>query len=115
MASPTRKLAIVLGIRPVFITGLRGSCGRLQPEARDQVVFIWSGQHYSATSSMSFSGSSTSHPPDIEFGAVGETDAEVVALVIPKLYPVLAGASPRPPPSSWGTRTRSWGVSRPVS
>ena len=88
-----RKLAIILGIRPDLIRAsliLR----RLQTEARDDVVFIWSGQHYSDNLKDVFLRELDIQPPDIELGAVGETDAEVVGDVVSKLYPVLAELRP---------------------
>ena len=77
MTTEKRKLAIILGIRPDLIRAslvLR----RLQTEARDDVVFIWSGQHYSDNLKDVFLRELDIQPPDIELGAVGETDAEVV-------------------------------------
>lgn len=88
-----RKIAIILGIRPDLIRAaliLR----RLQQEARDDVVFIWSGQHYSDNLKDVFLRELDIDPPDIELGAVGETDAEVVGSVVSKLYPVLAELRP---------------------
>jgi UDP-N-acetylglucosamine 2-epimerase len=87
------KLAIILGIRPDLIRAsliLR----RLQQEARDDVVFIWSGQHYSDNLKDVFLRELEIDPPDIELGAVGSTDAEVVGSVVSKLYPVLAELRP---------------------
>jgi UDP-N-acetylglucosamine 2-epimerase len=87
------RIAIVFGIRPDLIRAaliLR----RLQLEARDQVVFIWSGQHYSDNLKDVFLRELDIDPPDIELGATGETDAEVVASVVSKLYPVLEKLRP---------------------
>jgi UDP-N-acetylglucosamine 2-epimerase len=93
MTTSDRKLAIILGIRPDLIRAsliLR----RLQTEARDDVIFIWSGQHYSDNLKDVFLRELDIQPPDIELGAVGETDAEVVGDVVFKLSPVLAELRP---------------------
>ena len=92
-ANGKRQIAIILGIRPDLIRAaliLR----RLQQEARDEVVFIWSGQHYSDNLKDVFLRELDIDPPDIELGAVGGTDAEVVGSVVSKLYPVLAELRP---------------------
>jgi UDP-N-acetylglucosamine 2-epimerase len=89
----TGKLAIILGIRPDLIRAsliLR----RLQREAPEDVVFIWSGQHYSDTLKDVFLRELSIDPPDIELGAVGSTDAEVVGSVISRLHPVLEQLRP---------------------
>jgi len=86
--SERKKLAIVLGIRPDVI---RASLvlNRIR-EARDfDVVFIWSGQHYSDNLKDVFFRELGVRPPDVELGAGGATDAEVSGAVISRLYPVL--------------------------
>lgn len=88
-----KKLAIILGIRPDLIRAsliLR----RLQEEARDRIVFIWSGQHYSDNLKDIFIRELGIQPPDIELGAEGATDAETVAAVVSRLSPVLAELQP---------------------
>jgi UDP-N-acetylglucosamine 2-epimerase (non-hydrolysing) len=87
------KLAVVLGIRPDLIRAslvLRG----LQARRPDDVVFIWSGQHYSDNLKDVFLRELDIEPPSIELGASGSTDAETVAAVISKLSPVLADLAP---------------------
>jgi UDP-N-acetylglucosamine 2-epimerase len=87
------KLAIILGIRPDIIRAslvLR----QLQQEQRDDVVFIWSGQHYSDNLKDVFLRELDIAPPDIELGASGGNDAETVAAVISKLSPVLQELQP---------------------
>jgi len=87
------KLAVVLGIRPDVIRAslvLREI--RKQPEI--DLRFIWSGQHYSDNLKDVFFRELDVAPPDVELGARGETDAEVVADVIRKLYPVLEELDP---------------------
>jgi UDP-N-acetylglucosamine 2-epimerase (non-hydrolysing) len=91
--SERKKLAIVLGIRPDVI---RASLvlNRIR-EARDfDVVFVWSGQHYSDNLKDVFFRELAVKPPDVELGAGGTTDAEVSAAVISRLYPVLEEMRP---------------------
>jgi UDP-N-acetylglucosamine 2-epimerase len=86
--SMKRRLAIVLGIRPDVI---RASLilNHLRSLDEVEVYFIWSGQHYSDNLKDIFFRELGVAPPDIELGASGTTDAEVVAAVISRLYPVL--------------------------
>ncbi len=87
------KLAIVLGIRPDLIRAslvLR----QLQVARRDDVIFIWSGQHYSDNLKDVFLRELEIDPPSIELGASGSTDAELVAGVISRLSPVLEEIRP---------------------
>src|SRR6266853_1700702 len=88
-----RKLAVILGIRPdvirasLILNGLRAS-------SEFEVVFIWSGQHYSDNLKDVFFRELAVKPPDIELNAGGVTDAEVSAAVIARLYPVLSELQP---------------------
>jgi len=87
------KLAVVLGIRPDLIRAslvLRG----LQARRPDDVVFIWSGQHYSDNLKDVFLRELDIEPPSIELGASGSSDAETVSSVIAKLSPVLSDLAP---------------------
>jgi UDP-N-acetylglucosamine 2-epimerase (non-hydrolysing) len=86
--SERKKLAIVLGIRPDVI---RASLvlNRIREAPDFDVVFIWSGQHYSDNLKDVFFRELGVRPPDVELGAGGTTDAEVSAAVISRLYPVL--------------------------
>ncbi|PYQ27676.1 MAG: UDP-N-acetyl glucosamine 2-epimerase [Acidobacteria bacterium] len=83
-----KKLAIILGIRPdvirasLILNGIRAS-------TEFDVVFIWSGQHYSDNLKDIFFRELNVEPPEIELNATGGTDAEVSSAVISKLYPVL--------------------------
>ena len=83
-----KRLAIVLGIRPDVI---RASLvlNRLRALEEFDIQFIWSGQHYSDNLKDVFFRELGVAPPDVEMGAKGATDAEVVASVIANLYPVL--------------------------
>ena len=58
------------------------------------VKFIWSGQHYSDNLKDVFFRELNVKPPDIELGAGGNTDAEISAAVITKLYEVLQDLNP---------------------
>ena len=88
-----KKLAIILGIRPDVI---RASLilNSIREEDEFEVFFIWSGQHYSDNLKDVFFRELNVKPPDIELGAGGETDADVSAAVISKLYPVLKEMQP---------------------
>lgn len=88
-----KKLAFVLGIRPDII---RASLVLKQLFAQDkhEIVFIWSGQHYSDNLKDVFFRELDVPRPSIEIGATGETDAEVSSDVIRKLYPVLEQLKP---------------------
>ena len=85
---PKKRLAIILGIRPDVIRAslvLNGIRNRKDID----VTFIWSGQHYSDNLKDIFFRELDVASPELELGAGGTTDAEVVASVISKLYPVL--------------------------
>lgn len=88
-----KKLAIILGIRPDII---RASLVLKQLFAQDkhEIVFIWSGQHYSDNLKEVFFQELDVPRPSIELGATGETDAEVSSEVIRRLYPVLEDLKP---------------------
>lgn len=91
MSKPT--IAVVLGIRPDVI---RASLvlNRLRRRDDVDVRFIWSGQHYSDNLKDVFFRELNVAPPDVELGASGTTDAEVVGAVVRSLYPVLADMRP---------------------
>jgi UDP-N-acetylglucosamine 2-epimerase len=88
-----KTLAIVLGIRPDVI---RASLVLNAIRGRDDldVRFIWSGQHYSDNLKDVFFRELAVAPPDLELQAAGETDAEISAAVVSRLYPVLAELRP---------------------
>lgn len=83
-----KRLAIILGIRPDVI---RASLilNSIRATSEFEVVFIWSGQHYSDNLKDIFFRELGVKPPDIELNAGGNTDAETAAAVIVRLYPVL--------------------------
>ena len=88
-----KKLAIVLGIRPDVI---RASLvlNAIRSRAGLDVRFIWSGQHYSDNLKDVFFRELGVAPPDVELRAGGETDAEISAAVMSRLYPVLEELRP---------------------
>src|SRR5687768_3843233 len=86
-------IAIILGIRPdVIRASLILNRIRVHPDV--DVKFIWSGQHYSDNLKDVFFRELGVAPPDIELGAGGNTDAEVSAEVIKRLFPVLEDLQP---------------------
>ena len=88
-----KRLAIILGIRPDVI---RASLilNSIRNSEEFDIKFIWSGQHYSDNLKDVFFRELNVKPPDIELGAEGDTDAEISAAVITKLYPVLMELKP---------------------
>ena len=88
-----KKLAIILGIRPDVIRAAL-VLEKLRAQNRHDIIFIWSGQHYSDNLKDIFFRDLNIAPPEIELGAKGNSDAEVVASVISKLSPVLADLQP---------------------
>lgn len=88
-----KRLAIILGIRPDLI---RASLilKRLQEQLGDNLVFIWSGQHYSDSLKDVFLRELGIQSPTIELAAGGDTDAATVGAVIERLYPVLNDVAP---------------------
>src|SRR5437762_11293068 len=90
---PREKLAIVLGIRPDIIrASLVLNSIRSHPDF--DVFFIWSGQHYSDNLKDIFFRELGVKPPEVELNAGGDTDAEISAAVIARLYPVLKELGP---------------------
>ncbi len=88
-----KKLAFILGIRPDIIRAslvLR----KLFSQDRHEIVFIWSGQHYSDNLKDVFFRDLDVPRPLIELGATGRNDSEIAADVIRKLYPVLQNLQP---------------------
>jgi UDP-N-acetylglucosamine 2-epimerase len=84
---------LILGIRPDLIRASR-VIHLLRERGEIELTFCWSGQHYSDNLKDVFVRELGLPQPDIELGATGETDAEVVGSVISRLYPVLAEAQP---------------------
>lgn len=89
----SKKLAIVLGIRPDVI---RASIvlEMLRKQKNHQIIFVWSGQHYSDNLKDIFFRDLNVKPPEIELDAIGGSDAELVGSVITRIFPVLAEINP---------------------
>jgi UDP-N-acetylglucosamine 2-epimerase len=88
-----RKLAFILGIRPDVIRAAL-VINQLRKYGDMEMVFIWSGQHYSDNLKSIFFRELNVAPAEIDLKCGGETDADVVASVISRLYPVLAELQP---------------------
>jgi UDP-N-acetylglucosamine 2-epimerase (non-hydrolysing) len=88
-----KKLLIVLGIRPDVI---RASLvlEKLRAQNKHEIIFMWSGQHYDDNLKDVFFRDLNIKPPEMELGATGKSDAEVVASVISRLHPILAEMKP---------------------
>jgi UDP-N-acetylglucosamine 2-epimerase (non-hydrolysing) len=83
------KLAFILGIRPDVIRAAL-VINHLRKYEDMEMVFIWSGQHYSDNLKSIFFRELNVAPAEIDLGCGGSTDAEVVASVISRLDPVAA-------------------------
>jgi UDP-N-acetylglucosamine 2-epimerase (non-hydrolysing) len=87
------KLAMVLGIRPdiirasLFINHMRSFLG-------SDFVLIWSGQHYSENLKDVFFRELGVAKPDFELAISGNSDAELVGDLLPKLGKVLIELEP---------------------
>lgn len=86
-------IMLTLGIRPDLI---RASRVIKLLKQRDDIQFTlcWSGQHYSDNLKDVFIRDLDLPAPDLELGAGGDSDADVVASVISRLSPVLADLMP---------------------
>jgi len=84
---------MVHGIRPDVIR-----CSLILNKIREtkefEIVFVWTGQHYSDNLKDIFFRELGIKPPDIELNAAGNSDAETVASVIAKLYSTLEELQP---------------------
>lgn len=88
-----KTITMVHGIRPALIrNSLVLKMLRANPEIN--VVFIWSGQHYSTNLKDIFFSELGITPPEIELQCSGKTDAELVGNIIKKLYKVLQDIKP---------------------
>ncbi|MGH9079146.1 MAG: UDP-N-acetyl glucosamine 2-epimerase [Acidimicrobiales bacterium] len=84
---------LTLGIRPDLIRASR-IIQLLAKDKRIEFTFCWSGQHYADNLKDVFIRDLDLPAPDIELGAVGNNDADVVASVISRLSPVLKEVEP---------------------
>lgn len=92
-SSSKKRLAFILGIRPdVIRAALIINQLRRYPEM--EMVFIWSGQHYSDNLKSIFFRELDIAPAEIDLGCGGATDADVVASVVSRLYPALEKIDP---------------------
>jgi len=82
------KLAFVLGIRPDVIRAAL-ILEKLRQYSDMETVFIWSGQHYSDNLKSIFFRELNVAPAEIDLGCRGDNDAEIVATLISRLYPVI--------------------------
>jgi len=88
-----KKLAFILGIRPDIIRATL--IINYLKEADDvEIVFIWSGQHYSDNLKGIFFREFRLPEADINLECSGETDAEISSQLIAKLFPVLEKMRP---------------------
>ncbi len=90
---PVRRLAFILGIRPDVIRAAL-ILARLRSYEDVETVFIWSGQHYSDNLKDIFFRELGIAPAQLDLGCEGETDADLVASIISRLYPVLRDLQP---------------------
>jgi UDP-N-acetylglucosamine 2-epimerase (non-hydrolysing) len=88
-----KKLAFILGIRPDVIRAAL-VINQLRHYDDMEMVFIWSGQHYSDNLKSIFFRELNIAPAEVDLGCGGDTDAAVVASVISRLYPVLRDLNP---------------------
>ena len=88
-----KKLAFILGIRPDIIRAAL-IMEHLKKDDSLEIVFIWSGQHYSDNLKDIFFRELHMPKPDIDLGCKGETDAEIASQLIAKLYTTLQDIKP---------------------
>lgn len=88
-----KKLAFVLGIRPDVIRAAL-VIHQLRQYDDMEMIFIWSGQHYSDNLKSIFFRELNVAPAEIDLCCGGDTDAAVVASVISRLYAVLQQMQP---------------------
>src|SRR5258708_5005840 len=87
------KLAFVLGIRPDIIRAVL--IMRYLEQAKDiEVIFIWSGQHYSDNLKGIFFREFKLRKADYELGCKGDTDVEIRGELNKKLYTVMEKIQP---------------------
>lgn len=87
------KLAFVLGIRPDIIRAVL-ILRHLQKAKDIEVVFIWSGQHYSENLKGIFFREFNLRKPDYDLRCKGNTDVEITGELIKKLYKLLKKINP---------------------
>jgi UDP-N-acetylglucosamine 2-epimerase (non-hydrolysing) len=88
-----KKIALVIGIRPDLIKMVE-IIKLLDKEDSIDLKFIWSGQHYSDNLKDVFFKNLEVRAPDIELGAKGDTDGELLGDIIKKLHATLKDLNP---------------------
>ncbi len=88
-----KKLAFILGIRPDVIRAAL-VINALREYSDMEMVFIWSGQHYADNLKSIFFRELNIEPAEIDLGCGGETDADVVASVVSRVFKVLRDLNP---------------------
>jgi UDP-N-acetylglucosamine 2-epimerase (non-hydrolysing) len=88
-----KKLAFILGIRPDVIRAAL-VINQLRQYDDIEMIFIWSGQHYSDNLKSIFFRELNIAPAEVDLHCGGETDADVVASVISRLYRALREINP---------------------
>jgi len=83
-----KKIAFVLGIRPDIIRAAL-ILKYLKKYSDIEVIFIWSGQHYSDNLKNVFFEEFEMPKVDYDLGCKGDTDAEISSQLILKLYNLL--------------------------
>jgi len=93
MSTDSKKLVLVLGIRPdiirasLFINLMRKRFGK-------NFILVWSGQHYSDNLKDVFFRELNVDAPDVDLAVQGTNDAELVGNLIPKLFTFLQSINP---------------------
>ena len=82
-----------MGIRPDVIRAAI-ILEKLRAQTKHEIIFVWSGQHYSDNLKDIFFRDLNVAPPEIELGAKGNSDAEMVSSIVSKLSTVLADLNP---------------------
>lgn len=91
--SEKKKIVFVLGIRPDIIRA--ALIMKFLKRAVDiDVIFVWSGQHYSDNLKGVFFREFDMPEPDYDLGCSGDTDAEIASQLIAKLYNILVEVKP---------------------
>jgi UDP-N-acetylglucosamine 2-epimerase (non-hydrolysing) len=88
-----KKIVTVHGIRPDLIR-MSLILKKFHETDEFEIVFIWSGQHYSDNLKDIFFRELNIPKPNIELNAGGETDTQTVASIITKLTPILEELEP---------------------
>lgn len=88
-----KKIAFVLGIRPDIIRAAL-ILKYLKQSSSVETLLVWSGQHYSDNLKDIFFRELGIPKPDYELGCKGETDAEICASLISRLYGLFAEIKP---------------------